>query len=78
MSTLSNTVSGLIRKRTKALSVPEKHQLKIAKQSMDYHCLGCILSGGPNHYEAASIIHRLTGQIVAIDADCTCKDPNRA
>ena len=54
------------------LSVPERHQLKIARASMTKHCVGVAILGGPNHQRSADIIHDLTGQIVGIDADCTC------
>ncbi len=59
-------------RRNSQLSVPERHQLKIARGSMRMHCVGVSIMGGPNHYQAADIIERLSGAIVGIDADCTC------
>lgn len=59
-------------KLDKPKTVADKHQLKIARSSMKLSCLGCRILGGPNHYEAASIIHSITRQIVPIDVDCTC------
>jgi hypothetical protein len=50
----------------------ERNQLSVARGSMRMHCMGVRIMGGPNHYEAAEIIHRLTGVFVAIDAGCTC------
>lgn len=55
------------------MSIPDKHQLKIARASTKYNCTMLAVVGGPNHYEAAEIIHRLTGVFVRIDADCTCR-----
>ena len=55
------------------LTVPETHQLKIAKKTMKMNCVGALVLGGPNHYEAANIIHELTGAIVAIDSPCSCQ-----
>lgn len=66
-------VSGKIARREKALDVGQRHQLRIARDSMRMHCAGVLIMGGPNHYDAAAIIERLTGAIVAIDADCTCR-----
>jgi hypothetical protein len=72
MNRLQQHVTGSIKSRKAQLSVPERHQLKIARQSMKMHCAGCLIMGGPNHRESARIIHELTGAIVGIDADCTC------
>ncbi len=62
--------------RTQRLSVPDKHQLRIARSTMRMHCLGAAIMGGPNHVKAASIIKRLSGAIVRIDTDCTCEEAN--
>lgn len=72
--TLSRVVSGAIRKRERSLSVPERHQLKVARGSMRMHCAGALIMGGPNHYQSARIIEQLTGAIIGIDADCKCRD----
>ena len=75
MDKLTRIVSGSIKRRARSLGVPERHQLKIARSSMSNHydCAGLAILGGPNHYESARIIEQLTGQIVGIAADCTCK-----
>ena len=69
---LKKHVTGRIIARQGELSVPERHQLSIARKSMKMHCAGLAIMGGPNHKESAAIIHELTGAIVAIDAGCTC------
>lgn len=55
------------------LSTPEKHQLKIARETMRMHCAATLIMGGPNHAESVKIIMRLTGKKVQLDSDCTCK-----
>jgi len=55
------------------LTVPEKHQLAIAKASMKQSCVGVMVLGGPNHRECVKIIEKFTGRIVKVDSDCTCK-----
>lgn len=72
MSTLRKHVSGAIAKRERSLSVPERHQLRIARASMHANCAMLGVMGGPNHREAVSIIHALTGAIVGINFPCTC------
>ena len=69
---LRHHVSGAIARREKALSVPDKHRLRIARDSVRAPCAMLGVTGGPNHSQARNIIHQLTGQIVGIDADCTC------
>ena len=69
---LKRIVTGAIAKRTAALDVPSQHQLKIARATMRMNCVFARIMGGCNHREAAAVIHRLTGAIVGIDADCTC------
>ncbi len=71
-TTLRKHVTGTIRARERGLGVPERHQLRIAKDSMRKHCVGLAILGGPNHHESVRIIERLTGAIIGIDADCTC------
>lgn len=72
LRTLRRVVSGGIASRTRNLSTPARNQLTVAKQSMTYSCLALICLGGPDHYQSADIIARLSGAIVCIDADCTC------
>ena len=54
----------------------EKHQLRIARDTMKMHCAGAYILGGLGenpHREAARIILKLTGKPVTIDPECTCK-----
>lgn len=44
------------------LSVPEKHQLKIAKQTLKYSDVGARIMGGMTKEEARIIIKKLTGK----------------
>ncbi len=44
------------------LSVPEKHQLRVARQTLKYSNAGALIMGGPTKDEAALIIYRLTGR----------------
>jgi hypothetical protein len=46
------------------LSVPEKHQLKVALQTLKYSDVGARIMGGPTKVEAREIIKRLTGRTV--------------
>lgn len=46
----------------KTLTVPEKHQLKIARRTLELSEVGALILGGPNHKEAREIIFRLTGR----------------
>ena len=59
-------------KLRKPADVFERNQLKVARDSMRLSCSGCLILGGPNHYESARIIERITGAIVGIDSECTC------
>ena len=61
-----------IARQVSRLSVPERHQLKVARSTMSMHCVGARIMGGPNHVQSAKIIHELSGVFVNIDADCTC------
>jgi len=72
MATLNAVITGAVRKRERALDVPQRHQLSIARRTMAQNCFAARMLGGPNHYEAARIIHELTGVFVGIDAPCTC------
>ena len=47
---------------TKALSVPERHQLKVARKTLTYSDVGARCMGGPTKEEAREIILRLTGK----------------
>lgn len=58
------------------MTVPEQHQLKIARASMKMHCTGIRIMGGPDHVESAFIIARLTGKFTKLDPDCTCVSRN--
>lgn len=44
------------------LSVPEQHQLKIARKTLTYSDVGARIMGGPNKEEARLIIYKLTGK----------------
>lgn len=70
--TLRKHVSGKIAERTRNLSVPDKHALRIAKDSMNMNCAILGVMGGPNHREAVNVIHRLSGAIAGISFNCTC------
>ena len=48
---------------TKNLSVPERHQLKIARQTLKMTEAGARIMGGPTHAEARKIIYELTGKM---------------
>ncbi len=50
-------------KRT--LTVPEKHQLKVARKTLTYSDVGAFIMGPPTKAEAREIIKRLTGKAVA-------------
>lgn len=57
------------------MGTAEKHQLKIARDTMRMHCVGARIMGGMGedpHKEAARIILKLTGKPATIDPDCTC------
>jgi len=44
------------------LSVPEQHQLKIARKTLTYSDEGAKIMGPPSKAEARQIIKRLTGR----------------
>jgi hypothetical protein len=50
------------RKKSRSLSVPETHQLKIARDTLKMHPAAVGVMGGPSHAEARAIIARLTGK----------------
>jgi hypothetical protein len=47
----------------KNLSVPEKHQLRIARDTLKMSDVGARIMGGPTKEEARAVILRLTGKI---------------
>ena len=44
------------------LTVPERHQLKIARSTLKMCDVGALVMGGPNKAEAREIIRLLTGR----------------
>lgn len=59
------------------LSVPEQHQVKVARATMKMSCVGALCMGGPNHVEASKILRALRPDLGAekyLDDDCTCED----
>ena len=44
------------------LSVPEQHQLKVARKTLTYSDVGAKIMGGPTKAEARLIIKKLTGR----------------
>jgi len=48
----------------KKLSVPEKHQLRIARKTLKMSDVGALIMGGPSKPEARQIILDLTGKAV--------------
>jgi hypothetical protein len=56
------------------MTVPDRHALKIARDTMRLTCDGAQILGGPNHMAAFETIARLTGKVVALASDCKCRD----
>ena len=50
------------RHNVRTLSVPEKHQLRVARQTLKLSDIGALCMGGPDKDEAREIIFRLTGK----------------
>ena len=48
------------------MNIPEKHQRKIARRTMELTCLGSRILGGMTHVEAARILG------VPLPEHCTC------
>ncbi len=48
-------------KRT--LTVPERHQLKVARDTLKMSDVGALIMGGPSKADAREIILRLTGKV---------------
>ena len=46
----------------KKLTVPEKHQLRVARRTLKFSDAGAFIMGGPTKQEAREIILRLTGK----------------
>ena len=44
------------------LTVPEYHQLRIARQTLKYSDIGAAIMGGPTKAESREIIKRLAGK----------------
>ena len=49
-------------KKMKKLTIPKKHQLKIARKTLTYSDVGASCMGGPTKEEARKIILQLTGK----------------
>jgi len=49
----------------KNLTIPEKHQLRVARQTLKYSDIGARIMGGPTKDEARAIILRLTGKVAS-------------
>ena len=54
---------GKVDKMSKHLTVPERHQLKVARKTLTYSDAGAFIMGGPTKEEARAIIFRLTGKM---------------
>jgi hypothetical protein len=57
-----------------SLSVPDKHQLKIARQTLRMSCEGAFIMGGMDHPTAVQVIRRLTGGKCQQPKHCNCAD----
>ena len=44
------------------LTVPQRHQLKVARDTLKMSDIGALIMGGPSKPEAREIIERLTGK----------------
>jgi len=53
----------------KNLSVFDKHQLKIAKDTLKMTDFGALVAGGMTKEQARAIVHRLTGKQRSKDND---------
>ncbi len=54
------------------MTVPEQHQLKVARSVMKNSCVGTRILGPYGHQTAREIIERLTGKTLALSFDCDC------
>ena len=50
------------KQKRRELSIPEKHQLKVARDTLKMHDAAVGIMGGPSKAEAREIIERLTGE----------------
>lgn len=50
------------RQQKRPLTVPERHQLRIARKTLAYHDAAVAVLGGPTKAESREIILRLTGK----------------
>ena len=52
----------------------DKHQLKIATDTMKLHCTGALILGGlpEGHLDAVRIIKQITGKDVTLPDECKC------
>jgi hypothetical protein len=56
-------------KKKRQLTVPEQHQLKIARHTLKLSDVGARIMGGPTKEEAREIILKLTGKRVPIEVE---------
>ncbi len=54
------------------MTVPEKHQLNVARKVMRNTCAGARILGPYGHQRAREIIESLTGKVVSLSMDCDC------
>jgi len=47
---------------SKTLTVPQKHQLRIARKTLKMSDVGALVMGGPSKEESRRIIQELTGK----------------
>ena len=59
------------------MSVFDKHQLAIARKTMQMHCTGVFILGGMSHPEALAILRRLSRGSYHLPPDCTCSRKGR-
>ncbi len=53
----------------KTLTVPEKHQLRVARKTLTLSDVGALILGGPTKEEARQIILKLTGKMPVEEAE---------
>ena len=49
------------------LSVPEQHQLRIARRTLKLHDAAILILGGMSKAEAQAVIARLTGKVLGLE-----------
>jgi len=52
----------MAKRQKRTLTVPERHQLAIARKTLTYNDVGASIMGGPSKEESREIIRRLTGK----------------